>query len=121
MPKDSLKDFAVLRHSLETERERISARLRAINAVLGAEPVPASKPVKVARAKRVGRVQNGMSLKEAIVKVTKGNPLTKDEIYQAVTRLGYRFKTDQPLKSINVTLYGKKPKFRNQYGRFSPA
>lgn len=119
MPKDSLKDFAVLRHSLETERARITARLEAIIAVLGAEgatvPAIADKPAKAVRPK------NELSLKQAIVKVTRGNPLTKEEIYRAVTGLGYHFKTDQPLKSINVTLYGRKPKFRKAGGKFSVA
>ena len=119
MPKDSLKDFAVLRHSLETERGRITARLQAINAVLGAEG--AAAPAIVAKPAKAVRTKNELSLKQAIAKVTRGNPLTKDEIYRAVTKLGYHFKTDQPLKSINVTLYGKNPKFRKAGGKFSLA
>ena len=121
MPKDSLKNFATLRHSLETERERISARLQAINAVLGDEPLPASPPAKPAKMKRVARSRNELSLKEAIVKVTTGKPLAKDGIFEAVKKLGYTFTTAKPLNSINVVLYGRKPKFSKEGGKFSPA
>ena len=121
MPKDSLKNFATLRRSLETERERIRARLQAISAVLSDEPLRASPPAKLAKVKRVVRSRNELSLKEAIVKVTTGKPLAKDEIFEAVKKLGYKFTTTKPLNSINVVLYGKKPKFKNQDGKFTLA
>jgi hypothetical protein len=46
--------------------------------------------------------------------------LTKEEILEGVKNLGYRFSTSNPLNSLGVILYGKKPKFRNDSGRFSP-
>ena len=119
MPKDSLKDFATLRHSLETERERISARLQSINAVLGDVPSPIVKTSKLAKAKKDTRAKNELSLKKAIIKVTMDKALAKDEIFEAVKNLGYKFTTKKPLNSINVVLYGKKPKFKNQDGKFT--
>lgn len=121
MPQDSLKDFAALRKNLLAERDRLSARLQAINAALGEEAAPVAKPAKPRSAKKVARTRNAMSLKEAIIKVTTGKPLTKEEIFEAVKKLGYKFTTAKPLASINVVLYGKKPKFKNADGKFSPA
>ena len=121
MPKDSLKNFATLRHSLETERERISARLQAINAVLGDVPTPVAKATQPVKVKKIARARNELSLKKAIIKVTTGKAMTKDEIFEAVKKMGYRFTTTKPLNSINVVLYGKKPKFKNTDGKFSPA
>lgn len=122
MPKDSLKNFTVLRRNLETERERIVARLAAINAALesnGVASVP--RALKPEKTKRVARAKNEISLKEAIVKVTTGKALTKEEIHEAVQKLGYKFTTKKPLASISVVLYGKKPKFKNADGKFTAA
>jgi hypothetical protein len=126
MPKDSLRDFTALRRNLETERQRIAARLDEINAALGSTAAPVvaitkGRPAtKRAGTKRTGRGGNTLSLKEAVVQATTGHPLTKDEIFQAVKKLGYNFTTQKPRASINVALYGKSPKFKNQDGRFSP-
>jgi hypothetical protein len=46
--------------------------------------------------------------------------MTKQEIHDAVVRLGYRFKSKDPFNVLGVVLYGKKPRFRNEGGRFSP-
>jgi hypothetical protein len=46
--------------------------------------------------------------------------MTKQEIYEAVQRLGYRFTTKDPFNVIGVVIYGKNPRFRNDNGRFSP-
>ena len=125
MPKDPLKDYAALRQSLETERAKIIARLQAINAALGSAPAPSAAPTvaaaKPAKVKRGSRAKNELSLKEAIAKATTGKALTKDEIYEAVKKLGYVFTTKKPLNSINAVLYGKKPKFKNVEGKFSAA
>lgn len=118
MPKDSLKDFATLRSNLLAERDRLSARLQAINAALGAEPAPV---VRAVPAKKAVRAKNELSLKEAVLKATTGKALTKEEIFKAVKKLGYKFTTAKPLNSINVVLYGKKPKFKNQNGKFTSA
>jgi hypothetical protein len=66
-----------------------------------------------------GRPRNEISLKEAVLKVIEGKSLTKHEILDAVIAKGYQFATDDPLNSLGVILYGKKPKFKNIKGRFS--
>ena len=47
--------------------------------------------------------------------------MTKEEILKAVQQAGYRFTTKTPMKSLNPVLYGKKPRFNRQNGKFSPA
>ena len=121
MPKDSLKDFATLQKNLLAERDRLNARLQAINAVLGDESAPVVKAAKPAKVKKATRAKNELSLKEAVVKATTGKALTKEEIYEAVKKLGYTFTTSKPINSINVVLYGKKPRFKNKDGKFSAA
>ena len=107
-----------LRRDLETERARLVARLQAINSALGSAPIPSSSTSKpVGRGRRA---KGGLRLKDAVVQATQAKPLTKEEIYEAVKQLGYRFTTKKPMASINVTLYGKDPKFRNRTGKFSP-
>ena len=125
MPKDPLKDYAALRLSLETERTKIIARLQAINAALGSAPAPSAAPAvaegKPAKVKRAPYAKNELTLREAIQKVTIRKALTKDEIYEAVKKLGYVFTTKKPLNSINALIYGKRPKFKNSDGKFSAA
>ena len=123
MPKDYLKDYASLRQQLEKERNLIVQRLTAINTALGAktEPVKAeAKPAKApkAPAKRK-QARNAMSLREAVLQAVKTKPLTKEEIHAAVQKLGYVFTTKKPIASINTVLYGSKPKFKAQGGKFS--
>ena len=60
-------------------------------------------------------------MKEAIIEATKAKPLAKEEIFEAVKKLGYQFTTKKPMASINVVLYSKNPKFKNQDGKFSAA
>ena len=45
----------------------------------------------------------------------------KQEILDAIHKLGYRFTTKNPMNSLGVILYGKNPRFKNENGRFSPA
>ena len=61
-----------------------------------------------------------MSLKDAVLRVTATRAMTKQEVYDAVQKLGYKFGGKDPLNSLGVVLYGKNPRFRNDGGRFSP-
>jgi len=76
---------------------------------------------KAASVKPRKRVKNEHSLKEAILKVVTGKALTKEQILEAVQKIGYQFRTKNPANSMNVVLYGKKPKFKRQDGKFSVA
>jgi hypothetical protein len=45
--------------------------------------------------------------------------LTKEQILEAVKKLGYRFATARPMASLNAYLY-QKGQFKRQNGRFAP-
>jgi hypothetical protein len=126
MSKDTLKEFATLQQSLITEKAALENRLAAINAALAVHPVPSGSeqakpaPTKVTPKRNLSkRQENPMSLKAAILKVTGASPKTKKEIFDGVQKLGYRFGGKDPMNSINVILYSKNPKFKNQDGKFS--
>jgi hypothetical protein len=123
---DKLQQYKSIRESLVKEKQQLEARLKEINRVMGREvPVPflkeksgeISSPFKKRRAKRV---ENKMSLKEAVIAATNVKPLAKKEILEAIKKLGYRFAAKDPMNSLNVILYTKK-QFKNQDGKFSPA
>jgi hypothetical protein len=119
MKTDTLKQFVHLRDALLKEKAQIEARLEEIVQALDLEGggYPSSGQ---ARGKRPARPKNAMSLREAVIHVTSQQPLTKQEILSAIQKLGYQFTARNPINSLNVVLYGKKPRFRNEEGRFSP-
>lgn len=129
--KDKLKLFVVIRDELVREKAQIEARLAEINSALdqGGAPAgqsagsPASKPARGSKAPRAAaskqRKQNPMSLREAVIASIKARPLTKQEILDSIVKAGYTFTTTNPMNSLGVILYGKKPKFKNDGGRFS--
>ena len=132
MKIDSLKQYVTIRSALLSEKAAIESRLAQINqalrgdvAIAAPAPVKAAAPAPVkavvaAPARSLSRVQNPMSLKAAVAKVTTSKPLTKPEILAAIHKLGYRFVTNNPGKSLDVILYTKGD-FKRGNGRFSPA
>ena len=128
---DPLKNFIALRNSMVAERTKLQARLAELNGALGeveaiAAPAEASsKPAKAPKAagkvKKTGkRPENELSLKEAVLKVLGKDSATKEAIYAGVLKVGYKFAAKNPINSLNTLLYGsKKPKFKNQGGKFS--
>lgn len=123
MKLDALKQFSRLRDTLLHERTLLEERLAQINAIVG--PAPATElsnptlALRGPRRSRGRRRRNGLSLRHAIIKVTSGKPLTKEEILEAVKKLGYRFSTHRPMASINAYLY-QKGAFVRRNGRFAP-
>ena len=117
MKRDNLKQFVALRESLLQEKAELEHRLAQINEVLsGASPTGTGAP-----SQRSGRrKRNELSLRDAIVQVTSAKPLTKEDVLEAVQKLGYEFSTAKPLNSVSTVLYGKKPKFTKKDGKFSP-
>jgi hypothetical protein len=118
MKTDALKQYVSLRDSIAAEREQLVSRLREIDAALGVMGLRGRDSYYGPRTP-TGRVRNAMSLKEAVFSVIDGKALTKHEILDEVLRIGYQFTTDDPLNSLGVILYGKKPKFKNVAGKFS--
>lgn len=115
---DAIKQYVALRDAIFTEREQLLARLRAIDEALGSMSLRGAEAYYGQRTAS-GRAKNEMSLKEAVQKVIEGKSLTKHQILDAVLATGYKFSTDDPLNSLGVILYGKKPKFKNSHGLFS--
>jgi hypothetical protein len=118
MKSDALSEYVSLRDGIINEREQLIKRLREIDDAIGAMGVRGRDSYYGPRTP-TGRARNEMSLKEAVSKVIEGKSLRKDEILDAVLRLGYQFSTDDPMNSLGVILYGKNPKFKTVDGRFS--
>lgn len=115
---DALKQYVSLRDAIFAEREQLITRLREMDEALGAMGLRGKDSYYGPRTP-TGRVRNELSLKDAVLKVIDGKSMTKHEVLDAVLALGYQFSTDDPLNSLGVILYGKKPKFKNNGGKFS--
>jgi len=124
MTKASIKKFIKLRQQLESERAQIASRLQEVEAALGsfqAAPLVIPKPPGKKRGPKPGskrKVSNEVSLKDSILKVIGKQQMTKEQILEGVVKSGYRFRTSNPANSLNVILYGKKPKFSRKDGKF---
>jgi hypothetical protein len=123
MTSTSIKKFIKLRKQLESERTKIAARLQEVEAALGS--FQSSSPTPKTAAKKRGpkpgskrKVSNEVSLKDSILKVVGKQQMTKEQILEGVIKSGYRFRTSNPANSLNVVLYGKKPKFSRKDGKF---
>lgn len=123
--RNDLEQFVQLREGLRIEKTELERRLMQINAALASDGNQSSGAVATVKTTRKAgnrkRPRNRMSLPEAVIRVTTAKPLTKDEILIELKKLGYRFSAKKPINSLNVVLYGKKPKFKNERGKFSPA
>lgn len=124
---DSIQQYVRLRRELDAERQQLEARLRDINEALG-EMAPSSlsstqassssAPSEPARRGRIA-AGGGQSLRDHVIAVLQGGPMTKEEVLSAVQNRGYRFSTSNPLISLGVILFGRNPKFNRVDGRFS--
>ena len=119
MKTDSIQQYVSARNALLDEKTQIEARLQQINQALGEAPsaeTVTSKPV--ARIPR--RRRSPISMRAAVVQVTSGHPMNKPEIVEAIQKLGFRSASKNPMSSLSTLLYGRKPRFKNEDGRFSP-
>jgi hypothetical protein len=118
--KDRLQQYLSSLDALRAEKAEIEARLEQIDSALAGAPGP-TRPRPGGRPRRAGRRRrNGLSLREAVLQVTRARPLSKQEILNAVEKIGYKFATKDPMNSLNAMLYAPANKFRNQNGRFGP-
>lgn len=135
MKSDSLKQYVPRLESILNEKAELEKRLGEIDQILQSlqsKKSASSPPSSSGGAKKVGasakvskagvrtRVQNKLSLREAILQATTRKPLTKAEILEAIDKLGYKFNTNNPLNSLSSVLYGDKKEFHNVDGRFAP-
>lgn len=133
---DPLKQFIETRNSLVQEKKELEERLKQIEQALSGSAVVAPKPGRASKAAapaeepkaaarkvrgvRGKRAKNKMSLKEAVIQVTKDGPLNKQDILDKVQKdAGYKFSASNPINSLNQILYNKKL-FVNEGGKFSP-
>ncbi len=119
MKKDSVGQFVALRDQLLKEKTTLESRLRQINEALANGVPQASNGLRAKSDRPAYRAHNSVSLREAVIQATSKRPLSKQEILSEVQKMGYAFTGKNPMNSLNVLLYGKKPKFKNDQGRFS--
>jgi hypothetical protein len=133
MKTDNVQQYLSLHQSLLNEKASLEARLAKISKALSGQaaagvavaPKRRGRPPGKAKAKpgpKPGRkrAKNSMSMREAVFKVLGGKALGRQEVLQAVLKLGYTFQTKNPLNSLGVVLYKDKGiKLAN--GKFSLA
>lgn len=120
---DKIQQYLSSLEALRIEKADLETRLEQINAALAGARMSARGRMtgRIARAgRRARRAANKLSLREAVLRVTRNRPLSKQEILQAIQKIGYKFATKDPLNSLNAMLYAPANKFRNQGGRFGP-
>src|SRR5688500_13330802 len=118
---DKLHKYLASLQELRAEKNELEARLEKINEALAEAPGARARGGRRSAGRRgPGRRRNGLSLRAAVVQVTKGRALTKPEILEAVKKIGYKFATKDPMNSLNAMLYAPANKFRNQNGKFAP-
>lgn len=126
MSNKALKQFVQLRNQLMTEKKTLEARLQALNQALESTPVALEdhpsrgSSRRAVQTSRRGR-KDTLSLRSAVVEVTKDRALTKKEILDAVIKLGYKFRGKKPILSLSTLLYGKNSGFKNLGGKFQAA
>ena len=117
---DPIQQYRALRSSLANERDAIQKRLQEINAALGVATAPISASPVAEKLGRSARVENALSLREAVLKVLTATPITRQELLAAVVKVGYRFSGSQPLNSLQTFLYGSGKKLvKNVDGKFA--
>jgi len=141
MPRtaDSLQRFVALRNSLQQERAALQRRLKEIDAALGTEsssPAAAAAPAR--RGRPPGRPRatpapgaprrgpgrpprNDLSMRDAIARAIESRPLAIRDIVDSMQRLGFIFKSKNPVNSVGAYLYGPEGKkhFKRADGKFS--
>ena len=126
--RDIAKEAISLFQQLQQRRIQLQRWLdeidEALNTVRGTSQ-PATSRVSVRtsapkQTRRKGRGQNEMPLREAVSKAVSQRPLNRQEILKEVGKLGYKFNSKNPMKSLDVFLYGTgKHLFKRVDGKFS--
>lgn len=113
-----LTQFTRLVRDLKQERASLAERIDEIDAVL-ASTSSSNGHIRSSAPRRT--TGNKLTLRAAIAEAVKARPLDKKEILAAVERLGYHFKSKDPIGSISALVYSKagKREFTNREGKFS--
>ncbi len=123
MKTTNVSQYVALREALVKEKAALEVRLVAINHALegkggGPAVVKTGKVGRPPGRRRGKRAKNEFSMKEAVVRALAGKPLNRQELLQAVQKLGYKFTAKDPLNSLSTLLYTDKS-FKNTDGKFS--
>src|SRR6266545_2701429 len=113
MKPDRLKKFVALGQALLREKSDLEQRLEQLDQALAFDGAAAPARSSIHPSTSPKRIKNPMSLKAAVVRVTKDKGLTKPEILAAIKKVGYRFTAKDPVNSLNTVLYTGKA-FKNQ-------
>lgn len=116
------KEFLKLKKELLKERAGLVERIKQINSVLDAQEFYLSKSgnPRLRPKRSLDSPRNSMTLRDAVIMITRKKPMTKDQILMELGKIGYEFATPKPMNSLNATLYSKGT-FKREKGRFSPA
>ncbi len=117
--KDPVRQFLELRENLQNERAALIERVQQIDEVLASTALESNNQLGIKRIKRPRQKRNAMSLKSAVIQITRKCPKTKEEILRELDKMGYIFSSATPINSLNATLYSK-GQFVNNNGYFSP-
>jgi hypothetical protein len=120
MKPDRLKKFVALRQTLLKEKADLEQRLKQLDGALSLDAAAATTRSSRLTSAHPKRVKNPMSLKAAVIRVTKDKGLTKPDILAAIKKIGYRFTAKDPVNSLNTILYTGKA-FKHEDGKFRPA
>jgi len=119
-PANPFKEYLRLKEELLKERAGLAERIQQINTVLNAQEFYFSRTANVKfRPRRVESPRNTMTLRDAVIFLTRDKPMTKEEILMELGEVGYEFATSKPINSLNTTLYAKGV-FKRENGKFSP-
>lgn len=116
------QEYLRLKQDLLRERAGLVERIQQINTVLNAHEFYFSRTanIKFKPRNKVESPRNTMTLKDAVVLITRSKPMTKEEILTELAEIGYEFATPKPMNSLNTTLYAKGV-FKRENGKFSPS
>lgn len=116
------KEFLKLKKNLLKERAGLVERIKQINSVLDAQEFyyPKSESAHLKPRRQINTPRNTMTLRDAVILITRKKPMTKEQILLELDKLGYEFATPKPMNSLNATLYSKRT-FKRENGCFSPA
>src|SRR5262245_28276927 len=126
---DPLQQYARLKQLLIEEKSQIEARLNEINQVLGTDAgsaagVPTRAQAETpspwgVRGRRGGRGRHEMSMQDAIAKaLQERGPLSRKELGEAITQVGYVSNAKNLLNSMGIILYARNSPFKRKDGRF---
>lgn len=122
MAASLLKEYGRLRDLIQARKVEIEAELQEIEHALAQNPFPSEIQMAraIARRKVSKRVNNALSLGDAVFSVTKEAQLSKGEILAALHRLGFQFSKHVTPKDELASVLQIDKRFEEANGRYGP-